>query len=564
MTHLSSLAIWLGFPVIMAAAAPPSQLPEQPFRVFADLKHTGVLTGPLTYAPHAANEFGIAAPIPARSGGRDRWPEKLRARDQTAQRLGRLRIETTKDAGDVVVSIESDSRRYLRLFQSADGGWSRLASKDDKSWTLAPGKDGTLELGVGILMPEARPAAGKLAWPRAFTVEISTKADQTNRLRVPFRVAPYVIPSALEPVDELLIVSQPFTADSVESVRAFAAKTGLKLVALEVGEACDQWMQDTIEPGLFPFPIAEGSRQARACLTGLRKGSSPLAAKLDQDVASWLRRHGVATVTPGVPRKKSRWTDWYGNIESTPPHTDRHGRKFPYGRVITGKQRDLTMHPGVMHFLEAQEVQWPPIVVDTSWLTIGHVDELVNFVPAQTRAGFKVLLPSPKAARDVLQALLAKGLEESPVFEATADQMTLGTLRMRISQTTENHAIDEAVFRLREQLKMELNLENSDFVMLPALFQAGLAVIPNAVNSVVVNGHLLVPAPRGPRQNDKDEFEEAIRAALAGCDVQVVFIDSWNAYHMSGGEIHCGTNTFRRLRDPKWWTYVGNADENGN
>ena len=204
-------------------------------------------------------------------------------------------------------------------------------------------------------------------------------------------------------------------------------------------------------------------------------------------------------MAPAIPRKQARWNDWYGNVEATPPHTDRQGRRFPYGRVITGKQHEFTMHPGVLKFLEAQGVQWPPIVVDTSWLVIGHVDEVVNFVPAKTKAGFKVLLPSPKAARDMLQALLAKGLDEEPVFAATEDEMTLGALRMTISQTTENLAIDEAVARLREQLKTELNLEDSDFVMVPALFQSGMAVIPNAVNSVVVNGHLLVPKPLGPR-----------------------------------------------------------------
>jgi protein-arginine deiminase len=221
------------------------------------------------------------------------------------------------------------------------------------------------------------------------------------------------------------------------------------------------------------------------------------------------------------------------------------------------------MHPGVLKFLEGQAMQWPPIIVDTSWLAIGHVDEVVNFVPAKSKPGFKVLLPSPKAAREMLQSLVAKGLEKAPVFVATDDQMTLGELRTTIAQATESFVIDDAVTRLREQLKMELNLEDSDFVMVPALFQGGIAVIPNAVNSVVVNGHLLVPEPLGPRDDNKDQFEQAIRAALAGCDVSVVFIDSWDAYHISGGEIHCGTNAFRRLRDPRWWTYVGNPDEKG-
>ena len=34
------------------------------------------------------------------------------------------------------------------------------------------------------------------------------------------------------------------------------------------------------------------------------------------------------------------------------------------------------------------------------------------------------------------------------------------------------------------------------------------------VNSAVVNGHLLVPGPRGPRHDEKDAFEEAIRSGL--------------------------------------------------
>ncbi len=209
-----------------------------------------------------------------------------------------------------------------------------------------------LELGVGVVIPDARPGGPQPAWPRAFTVEVATKSQPSQRRRVPFRVAPYVIPSALEPVDELLIVSQEVTEESVSSVRAFAARRGLKLVAHEVDELCDQWMQDTMEPGLFAFPTAEGIVQARACLTGIRKGSGLAADALDHEVARWLRRQGVVTVVPGIPRKEARWNDWYGNVEATPPHTDRQGRRFPFGRVITGKQHGDAMHPGVMRFLE--------------------------------------------------------------------------------------------------------------------------------------------------------------------------------------------------------------------
>ena len=76
------------------------------------------------------------------------------------------------------------------------------------------------------------------------------------------------------------------------------------------------------------------------------------------------------------------------------------------------------------------------------------------------------------------------------------------------------------------------------------------------MNCLAVNGHLVATQPKGPREGEKDLFEEAIRAALAGCAVDMVFIDAWRAYHMGAGEVHCGTNTVRRLKDGAWWAHV--------
>jgi protein-arginine deiminase len=559
----SLIAFGLSLTISVATGSPPAEQPRQGLQVFADLEHNGTLTGPLTFTWKSGTDFCIVAPLPTRSADRGLLHVKADAGEQIIRRLGRLRIKTTEGNGDVDISIESENPRCLRLFRKSSSEWRRVAPKGSGLWTLAPDADGALELGVGLLMPEPSGNGDRPAWPREFTARISTKAQGGQQVRVPFRVAPFIIPSALERVEELLIVSLPITAESVQAVKGFAATTGLKVIDLEMDEPCDQWIQDAFEPGLFTYPTSLGPEQARASLNGLRKEARASAARLDDHVGRRLRRHGVVTVVPGAPRKNTRWIDWYGNLEATPPHTDRQGRRFPYGRIIAGKQRELAMHPGVMRFLEAQAVQWPPIVVDTSWLAIGHVDEVVNFVPANGKAGFKVLLPSPKAAREMVEVLVERGLEEVPVFTGTENQMALGRLQMTIAGTSENHAIDDAVSRVREQLKKDLNLLDSDFVMLPALFQRGMAVIPNAVNSMVVNGQLLVPRPHGPRHEDKDAFEEAIRAALAGCDVRVVFIESWNAYHTSGGEIHCGTNAFRRLREPAWWTLAGKADEKG-
>ncbi len=557
MIHLVSISLGL---IVFWALEPRSfEEPAQPLRVFADIRHTGRLTGPIQPGAMGADDFAIAVPLPGRVADRH-LTDKGESGVQVSERLGRVRIEAARGATELVVSVDGDSVRFVRLFRRAKGEWRRLPPGRDRTWTLAADPEGVVELGVAVVMPQAGPDGVEPTWPRAFEIAVSTKPGQGKGVRVPFRVPPYVIPSALEPVEELMIVGLPITDDAVRGVRDFASRTRLKLVVHHVQDTCDQWMQDTIQPGLFAFPTERGTVQVRASLTGLRKESRASAARLDSLVTRWLRHQGVVTIVAGVPRENTRWIDWYGNLEATPPFTDRAGRRFPLGRLIVGKQRELTMHPGVMSFLEAQGVQWPPIVVDTSWLAIGHADEVVNFVPAKSAAGFKVLLPSPEAAKEMLEGLLAKGLAEATVFKGTESETTLGSLRTRIAATSENHAIDAAVSRLREQLKAELNLEDSDFVKLPVLFQRGIAVIPNAVNSMFVNGDLLVAEPRGPLEDGKDAFEDAIRAALAGCDARVVFIDSWNAYHTSWGEIHCGTNTFRRLRDPGWWTSVGKAD----
>jgi len=558
------ILLWLGWmPVLVSCALADEPAQPAAINVFADLHHTGRLSGPLPASPTDANEFGIAAPLPASCADRDALPATIAGFEDIVERLGRLRVETAPEAGDLIVSISSENSRCLRLFQKVDHLWRRAAPKEGQSWTLTPGKTGILELAVGVVLPAAKPPEIDLVWPRTFAVEIGPAAPGGNRVRVPFRVAPFLIPSTLDPVEELLIVSQPATADSVEAMRAFAVSTALKLYRLETIKPCDQWMQDTIEPGLFPFPTVESTRQARAALAGLRKRSKRLAGELDQQMTERLRARDVVTVAPAVPRRQARWIDWYGNLEVTPSFTDRQGRRFPYGRVITGKQAELAMHPAVMKFIEAQAMQWPPIVVDVSWLMIGHVDEVVSFAPAKTRTGFKVLLPSPAAARKMLNALLRKGLGDAVVFAETDDETTVADLSETIAVSDENLMIDDKVAQIRDQLMMQMNLENDDFVMVPALFQWGRAVIPNAVNSVVVNRHLLVPAPYGPQLDGRDFFEEAIRQALSACDVRVVFIDTWNAYHSAGGEIHCGTNTFRRLRDPAWWTHVVNSGDQG-
>ena len=134
--------------------------------VFADLRHTGTLSGPLPASPTAADEFAIAVPLPASAADKDELPAQAAERENIAERLGLLRVETKPGAGSfrfrsrarMIVACTS----FARLIVSG-----AAAPKDGRSWTFAPGSTGILELAVGVVLPEAKPAATDPVWPRS-------------------------------------------------------------------------------------------------------------------------------------------------------------------------------------------------------------------------------------------------------------------------------------------------------------------------------------------------------------------------------------------------------------
>lgn len=533
---------------------------QEPLRVFADLDQSGQPAVQLPAEPGTESRFAIISPLPESLAGTDDGSanDKVAA---VAERLGRVRIEAAPSS-TLTLTARGCEPGCLMLFQKTAGGWSLVKPTGPATWQLNANGEGVVEAGIGVRLPDVTADTELSAWPGRFSLGIAATADKG--CEVPFRVAPFLIPGPLDPVSEILIVSSEDTTAAVADLRKLADASGINLTVHEAPPPADQWMQDTIEPGVFVVPSQPEPAQSQAALSGVRSGFGEWASALDRQVTTLLDQRGVVTLAPGLPRENTRWIDWFGNLEVTPAHTAADGRQFPYGRLLTGQQEKLGMHPSVMKFLEAQAIQWPPIVVDTSWLVIGHVDEVVNFVPCSSSRGYKVLLPSPAAARKLLETLVSEGQAGLPVFADSRGATTVGKLLEKVAGSEENLAADRTIESIRQQLAKELQLEDNDFVLLPVLFEQGGAVIPNAVNSVVANGHFIAPGPRGPRLDGKDLFEESIRQALKDCAVQVHFVDAWQAYHVMGGEIHCGTNTFRRLRQPEWWQLKTTSDAGQN
>lgn len=89
--------------------------------------------------------------------------------------------------------------------------------------------------------------------------------------------------------------------------------------------------------------------------------------------------------------------DYGGNLELIPPTTHHK-----LGQICVGKD----MSDRKKRFLESQEVQGPLVEVDTAWLSVGHVDEIVSFwKPAGGGADLTVVLASPKKAYAIIDAV---------------------------------------------------------------------------------------------------------------------------------------------------------------
>ncbi len=228
----------------------------------------------------------------------------------------------------------------------------------------------------------------------------------------------------------------------------------------------DRWAQDAMAVG----EQCTATRCQRVLLQADRPaGQGGLERAVEALVAADV---GYAFAGRSAP---PTWLDSGGNLEVTPPRFP----EFPLGQlVVGGGETDLMGAPSSRHvgaekraWLEAQGAQTPILELDTSWLQLGHVDEVVSFVAAPKRArGWAVLLPDPDRtlewlARAPQRKALTVGCEPRSVL--------VNELLSTPSAVEFNHAAARRLAHVREQLKTALSLSDDDFVGLPALYAAG-------------------------------------------------------------------------------------------
>lgn len=528
--------------------------------IVADFDHDGMIEQhPLP--GHPGDRFAIVLPVPDMlSRPLHKYEEWQLMGGVNPVETGAVNIQLNgplPKGSSLTLRVDEHSRGKVHLFRHRETQWEYMGSEGVWCLENIESQEVMLRLVAGSFAHAS--AQGMLKWSGDFTLTAAVVTGEgaevmTDSAR--FQVAPFLLTSALDPVDEVLVIKNAQTLGFVDALQRIVPQTGAKprIIQAEGGNESDVWIQDTVEIGRVCVPTPQGVQQAIVVLAGIRAKHHGIDCEpLDRYMRQYFANLGGIIVEAASPREGTRWIDWYGNLEVSPPVKAQNGREFPLGRILVGVQNDLGMHPDVLAFLETQRFQAPPLVIDTSWLLIGHVDEVVSFVPAPDQRGFRVLIPSTSLVKSILENVTRQGLGEQKVFANHQGETTVTELLEEVAMSKENDHIQHILDETRAHLCEGLGVDDNDFIEIPVLFKDGVAVIPNCVNGLICNGHVILPNPFGPWVDGEDAFATAIRVALTALGVKVHFVDNWEPYHLRDGEVHCGTNAIRRVRQPAWW-----------
>ncbi|MGC1306582.1 MAG: protein-arginine deiminase family protein [Phormidesmis sp.] len=401
------------------------------------------------------------------------------------------------------------------------------------------------------------------------TLKLLVKSEEETIAsdRALYRVAPWMMtPNTLIPA-EVYACEMEDNADFLADLKSALDELQIPLTLIPAqSHRGDRWIQDEIE-----FGYVQGAAHSIPVVF-----DSPRDRELDDYPEINLLGPDFGHFQIG--NNSSNSLDSFGNLEVSPP-VAANGRHYPFGRIVVGGRRrgdyseqSRQMMPELRHFLYAQKIQ-APFELYTDWLAVGHVDEIISFVPADNNKGFQVLIASPQNAHTILTRLADRGYADAIMFEGMKRvDYRLPPDQYKSAEITIRELLDDTAFWEANQryqsyldlniqiLRQELDINGHHLVNIPVLFHPPFedgrtaAYFPNMINHLVLENTSLVPQPKGPMINGKCAFESAFEQAVPERNVR--FIENWYAYHEQMGEVHCGTNTRRHpFPNEHWWNY---------
>ncbi|HEV2473408.1 MAG TPA: protein-arginine deiminase family protein, partial [Chthonomonadales bacterium] len=242
----------------------------------------------------------------------------------------------------------------------------------------------------------------------------------------------------------------------------------------------DVWAQDEWEIGYIQAPRPGGAVRAMPVFLDLPRnrglGNIALSQALNPNLGVFEGLKGSAALDA---------INYGGNIECSAPAA-AGGVNYPLGRIMIGKSNPATeFHPSMnkkLHeFLYAQMVQ-PPMEVDSGWLDVGHIDEILGVVPVpatNSETASRIVVGSPKKAISIISAVT----DNNTLIMAGDDfwQMTVGQFKAnRRGLLTYNTALQGRIDSIIKQLKTDLG---ATVIEVPALYDREVSSYPAAWSS---------------------------------------------------------------------------------
>ncbi|KAF5722711.1 arginine deiminase type-3 [Fusarium mundagurra] len=475
-------------------------------------------------------------------------------------------IPTLAEGANGTVTVpDATQRKFVRIFQKQGKDWVYI----DNEHTFSQRElQAGLDLGI-----DARTTRRPKRWDGRVTVRFTVQVGGTKSSdTVMLRVAPVVTHHHLQKVEQVLTaqnIQTPYQVDFNNALGSITKAAGMKKDLYLFNITDDRWVQDFVEPGYASMPGPNGIVSIRIMILCPRD-------KRDGGLLLFLsfRKAGVGAVQHlGTSNLK---TNAGGNIEAIPPYTFK-GKTWPAGRLVVGKYGNESRQ--VLSYLEAQESQ-KPLRLDTSWLAVGHVDEFLQFIPANNTRGWVAVISDPSLAIKILEEKEKAGHGSIPVISRKNDtqwphgcempeclqpvnSITVSQLLSNKRLRRLNDKCDRKINGIIKILKKEVGLTDKDIIRIPSLFienepskfKVG-AFFPAVVNNLVLTGYntCVAPNPWGPVVKGKDIFVEEIKNTYAEVGMKVEFIDNWDSQHRIQGGVHCGTNSIRDM-SAKWWDF---------
>lgn len=382
--------------------------------------------------------------------------------------------------------------------------------------------------------------------------------------RAKLRVAPWMLFGNLSTFDTAY--SDDYDKNFTSQLAVPLEKAGVNYV--QIKNYPDQWVQDWFQTGWTSIPGPDGAVRGMRIYNPRpwkQGGVSSMPVK-------WLLKNKLGPDAGVIQIYEEDDTgdsyDSHGNHDLLPPYT-KGDETYPHGRIILGSG----VLPETREFYAAQMIQGPVLRVKTSWLLVGHVDEVFSYVPANTPRGWKLLVGSPRLAKAMLEKASADGFGAVEMFIGKtwwggADAaISIDEVLANVEVMQESQVAQTEIDGMLEEVKEAVGLADDEIIEIPYLFEedsGGLvAYNPGTANLLAFGDYVVHADPFGPQVNGADLFKKDLEDRLGtpvnqlgskGQGLFVNFADDWDLYHVLLGEVHCASNVDGPPpANEKWW-----------